>query len=103
MEKLPPGGKQLFNTCSCVRIYLPTYSLTLQLPANGSVSLEAVKAVPTVLWWIPEQHTDQALDCIAYTGLVLSAMLLIHGAGNALVFAVLWALYHSIVNVGQTW
>ena len=55
------------------------------------------------MWWVAEEDTDLALDCIAYAGLGLSGVLLIFGAGNAVIFAALWVLYHSIVNVGQRW
>ena len=46
---------------------------------------------------------DFALDAVAYGGLVLSGFLIVWGAGNAVIFALLWALYHSLVNVGQRW
>ena len=73
------------------------------MPDNVSVTMEAVKAVPTLMWWVPEADTDFALDGMAYIGLGISAVLVLSGAGNAVVFTVLWALYHSIINVGQTW
>ena len=44
-----------------------------------------------------------ALDCIACTGLALSAVLVVLGAGNVIIFTALWVLYHSLVNVGQRW
>ena len=46
---------------------------------------------------------DAALDYIAYTGMALSAILIILGAGNAVIFALLWVLYHSLSSVGQRW
>ena len=46
---------------------------------------------------------DTALDCVAYVGLGLSAVLMLLGAGNAIIFTALWLLYHSLVNVGQRW
>ena len=75
----------------------------VQVPANASANLAAVSAVPSVMWWIPEESTDLALDCVAYAGLGLSALLLVLGAGNAVIFATLWVLYHSLVNIGQRW
>lgn len=75
----------------------------LQIPANASVNLAAVSSVPSVMWWVSEEATDLALDAVAYTGLCLSSLLLVLGAGNAVIFATLWLLYHSIVNVGQRW
>ena len=74
-----------------------------QVPVNASANLAAVSAVPSVMWWVSEESTDLALDCLAWAGLGLSAVLLLLGAGNAIIFTALWALYHSIVNVGQQW
>ena len=62
-----------------------------------------LEAAPTLLWWVPEDHLDFALDCMAYIGLTVSAVIVILGAGNVIMFAVLWVLYHSISSVGQTW
>lgn len=62
-----------------------------------------MSAVPTLLWWVREEDTDVALDCIASAGLALSAILVITGAGNLVIFTILWALYHSVVNIGQRW
>ena len=73
------------------------------MPANESVTMEAVKAVPTLMWWIAEEDTDLALDCMAYAGLGLSGVLVVWGAGNSIMFTILWVLYHSIINVGQRW
>lgn len=55
------------------------------------------------MWWVPEEDTDTALDSIAYGGLALSAILVVLGAGNVVIFTGLWILYHSLVNVGQRW
>ena len=65
--------------------------------------MNAFNMAPTLLWWISEDNIDVALDCVASAGLGLSAIVIILGAGNAVVFAALWALYHSLVNVGQRW
>jgi hypothetical protein len=35
--------------------------------------------------------------------MVLSVLVFIKGAGNALILFTLWILYHSLVNVGQSW
>ena len=74
-----------------------------QIPTNSTPSLEALGAAPTLLWWVPKEHVGFALDAIAYAGLGLSAILVVLGAGNAVIFATLWVLYHSLVNVGQRW
>ena len=74
-----------------------------QVPANSTTNLPALSAAPTIMWWVSEENTDTALDCIAYTGLALSAILIVLGAGNVFIFTILWALYHSIIGVGQRW
>lgn len=74
-----------------------------QIPTNSTPSLEALGAAPTLLWWVPKEHIGFALDAISYAGLGLSAILVVLGAGNAVIFATLWVLYHSLVNVGQRW
>ncbi len=75
----------------------------LTLNSTGTPSLGAFNAAPTLLWWVPEESTDIALDAIALVGLGLSSLLVLLGSGNVVVFATLWALYHSLVNVGQRW
>lgn len=88
---------------------LPIYSFLNRLrehytvPANASTSWEAFGTAPTLFWWVAEQHVDLALDVVAYTGLALSGVLVVLGAGNAVIFAATWILYHSLVNVGQQW
>lgn len=74
------------------------------LKHSGSTSyLNLLDTVPTLLWWVPNDYLDSALDCTAYIGLSLSAILVIAGSGNVIIFASLWTLYHSISNVGQRW
>lgn len=88
---------------------LPIYSYLKRLrvhysfPANASTSWELFSTAPTLFWWISEQYIDLVLDAVAYVGLALSAALVVLGAGNALIFAAAWVLYHSLVNVGQQW
>ncbi len=60
--------------------------------------------IPTLLWlWEPWTEVDPALNGIALAGIVLSSAVLITGGANAVAMAALWLLYHSLVNVGQTW
>ncbi|HEY4002403.1 MAG TPA: lipase maturation factor family protein, partial [Candidatus Xenobia bacterium] len=56
-------------------------------------------ALPSLFWW---GCSDTALDAVAWTGVALSALLLL-GLANSIQLAVLWALYMSIVHVGQDW
>jgi len=60
--------------------------------------------VPTLLWFgSPWDDMDQLLDGIALTGAGLAMVVLVTGAANMIVMAMLWVLYHSLVSVGQTW
>lgn len=52
------------------------------------------------LFWLG--HSDAALLAVAGLGLALSCAVLA-GYANALLLAVLWALYLSLVHVGQEW
>lgn len=58
---------------------------------------------PTLLWFVSRDDFDFWLDFIAAVGMAISMSVIILGAANALLMAVLWMLYHSLVNVGQTW
>lgn len=73
------------------------------LGGNDSSYLTLLDTAPTLFWWVPSEHLDLALDVSASVGLVLSLLLVVLGAGNVLVFFVLWALYQSLINIGQKW
>ena len=75
----------------------------MQVPPNVTTTMKAFNTAPSFLWWVSEENMDFALDTVAYAGLALSGFLVVWGAGNAIIFALLWVLYHSIVNVGQRW
>ncbi|MHB2020678.1 MAG: lipase maturation factor family protein, partial [Candidatus Xenobia bacterium] len=65
--------------------------------------LHSVQASPwqlPTLFWL--NSSDAALSTVAWSGVVLSALVLL-GFANAVVMAILWALYMSIVHVGQDW
>jgi len=55
---------------------------------------------PTIFWFI--SPTATSLNMVAIAGSVLSILLIIKGASNVPLMALLWLLYLSIVNVGQT-
>ncbi|XP_063682569.1 lipase maturation factor 1-like isoform X1 [Bolinopsis microptera] len=69
----------------------------------GQTRVDSFLAVPTLFWFIPEEHIDTALQLISNTGLVLSIGVFLQGSANMFIMAALWGLYHSIVNVGQQW
>lgn len=58
---------------------------------------------PTILWFLDWEDMNTTLDGIALAGLALSGFVLVFGKANMIMMAVLWILYHSIVNVGQLW
>src|SRR5262249_17148420 len=55
--------------------------------------------VPTLFWF---GISDNALSIFAWIGLGLSLVVL-GGYANAILLAVLWVMYMSIVHVGQIW
>ncbi|KAI6646711.1 Lipase maturation factor 1 [Oopsacas minuta] len=73
-----------------------------QLGKNESVWFRFIR-VPTLLWFVEEHHIDFWLDAIAWSGVILSSVVLILGASNMIIMVTLWLLYHSLVNVGQIW
>ena len=86
-----------------IPLYLKRVRQYVQHQHKFSSAFLLLQAAPTVLWWVEEENIDTALDCIAYAGMGLSAILVILGAGNAVIFSLLWILYHSLSNVGQRW
>ena len=84
----------------------------------GGDRWRCMQSSPTLLWYMVdfgstggggEDHGglgmsgDAALDAVAVAGLALSGLVVVLGAANVPVMAALWALYTSLVNVGQTW
>ena len=60
--------------------------------------------VPTLLWFgYPWDDMDQLLDGIALAGAGVALLVLVTGAANMMALVTLWALYFSLVSVGQTW
>ena len=55
--------------------------------------------LPSLFWFI---HSDTALLAAAWAGFVL-ACVVTAGFANALLLAILWALYMSFVHLGQDW
>src|SRR5438132_1150464 len=75
------------------------------LPVPDFVRYVPFRASPSLFHW---RYSDRILRIVAWTGIVLSALVVV-GVPDAwplplemLVWTVLWALYLSIVNVGQT-
>ena len=57
------------------------------------------RRLPSLFWFI---HGDTALQTVAWIGFLLSCVVLA-GFANAIILAVLWILYMSLVHVGQEW
>ncbi|XP_065900039.1 lipase maturation factor 1-like [Dysidea avara] len=72
-----------------------------QIGTDNNWSLFSV--VPTLLWWVEPQDMDVTLDIVAWCGLGLSSVMMLCGSCNVVISAILWLLYHSLVNVGQRW
>ncbi|PYJ43938.1 MAG: membrane protein, partial [Verrucomicrobia bacterium] len=66
-----------------------------QLGSRGAGAMQ----MPTLFWF---GISDQALSISAWIGFALSLVVL-SGYANALILAVLWIIYMSLVHVGQIW
>ena len=55
--------------------------------------------LPTLFWF---DVSDQSLSILSWVGLALS-LIVLGGYANAILLALLWAMYMSIVHVGQIW
>eukprot|EP00075_Anas_platyrhynchos_P035279 XP_027324532.1 lipase maturation factor 1 isoform X1 [Anas platyrhynchos] len=70
---------------------------------KGKINLDALSYAPTIIWFLDWSDMDSILDNISLVGLATSAFVLVTGCANMVLMAVLWALYLSLVNVGQIW
>src|ERR1700737_2541244 len=71
------------------------YNIHSQLGSRTEGMLEA----PTLFWF---GCTDQGMSIFAWVGFALSLVVL-GGYANAILLMLLWAIYMSIVHVGQIW
>src|SRR5689334_1389475 len=55
--------------------------------------------LPTLFWF---GISDQSLTAMSWVGFALS-LIVLAGYANAILLALLWAIYMSIVHVGQIW
>jgi hypothetical protein len=70
-----------------------------QVTAHFGDSLAGFMALPSIFWW---NCSDTWLRVVPWIGVALSCVVLA-GYANALMMAVLWVFYMSIVHVGQDW
>lgn len=76
-----------------VGVYLQQVSSALGSTGQGFLRL------PSLFWF---WHSDTALLTVSWVGFIISCLVAL-GLANAIVMAVLWFLYMSIVHVGQIW
>ncbi|XP_045141955.1 lipase maturation factor 1 [Echinops telfairi] len=79
------------------------YLQRVQQHFKGRLGWDALSTTPTLLWFMDWSHMDTNLDLLALAGLGLSSFILVAGCANMVLMATLWALYLSLVNVGQIW
>src|SRR5689334_21342196 len=75
-----------------------THFLTQVQTELGSRSAGMLR-VPTLFWF---GISDQALSFFSWVGFALSLVVL-SGYANAILMVILWAMYMSIVHIGQIW
>ena len=78
---------------------LPAASFLTRLETHFGSRLDAFGRVPSVFWL---GVGDATLTIGAWVGVALS-LLVVLGFADAIVMAVLWALYLSFVHIGQDW
>lgn len=79
------------------------YLRSVKRYVGGKINMAALTYTPTILWFLSWEDMNANLDGIALAGMALSSFVLLLGKANMIIMAVLWILYHSIVNVGQLW
>lgn len=70
-----------------------------RLQSHFGSRTSAISEIPTLFWF---GHSDQTLLIVAWIGFGLSVVVLA-GYANAILMSILWAMYLSIVHVGQIW
>jgi len=78
---------------------LPISDFTARVAARLGSRLDAFERLPSLFWFA---SSDSVLLAGAWYGMLLSLFVLCGGT-NAVVMALLWALYMSYVHVGQDW
>jgi hypothetical protein len=62
-------------------------------------SFSGMMGLPTLFWF---GISDRGLTAFAWAGFALS-LVVVAGYANAIILAILWAMYMSIVHIGQIW
>jgi hypothetical protein len=79
---------------------LPADRYVARMIHHAGSRWDAFWDLPTLFYWLGT--SDRLLWGLAWVGVVLSALVL-SGFANAVVLALLWALYLSFVHIGQLW
>ena len=79
--------------------------LSSRLPFEENDFFNLVKNVPTLFWLCDNDgiNIESAIELASVVGIATSVFVLFTGRANMLMITLLWILYHSIANVGQTW
>ena len=78
---------------------LPVDLLMERLETHFGSKWNGCKALPSVFWW---NHSDAFIQGVMWTGVALS-FLVMCGLANVPVMFLLWALYLSLLPIGQVW
>lgn len=78
---------------------LPLDQFLSQVQDSLGGTWPAFKRLPSIFWF---NHSDAILAGAAWVGFALSCIVAL-GYANAILLAILWALYMSFVHVGQEW
>ncbi len=76
-------------------------TIYIQQRRGGRSNYELVLSHPTVFWVISPSTAN--INLVAVLGLCLSVFVAIEGCANMPIILAMWALYFSIVSIGQTW
>src|SRR3954465_12249842 len=77
----------------------PASHFLQRIESHVGSSFSGMVQLPTLFWF---GISDRALTLFSWAGLILSLVVLA-GYANAILLAILWAMYMSIVHVGQIW
>ncbi len=98
---LLPANKFLDNYLAKSRISIPKNAHFL---TDTKAKFALFLKLPTLFWFFNwTRDMDLLLSGAAMAGITLSGFVLVQGGANSIVMLSLWLLYHSIINVGQTW
>jgi hypothetical protein len=73
-------------------------------PPALSTQFSLFMQLPTLFWFFDwRRDIDTLLLATSLSGITLAGFVFVQGAANSIIMLALWLLYHSIINIGQTW